>query len=225
MNAFITYYLIEKWQTVFKKVFSPIIAEKYQGPPPFMSKLDLNELSTSLKKGDNKMLELIFRQSKQYCLDKLIIEKNCIREEAEDIYVEAIINFREKILADKITYLTDVKYYLGQTCLNMFYVRLKQKQRWDRNTPDIERFFYESDYVIDQRDYDYERAMQATRKSWSLLKEKCKDIIHYFYIDRLKMSEIAEIMGFSSADVAKTVKARCYKKLQELANQINQKSN
>lgn len=171
------------------------------------------------------MLELIFRQSKQYCLDKLIIEKNCIREEAEDIYVEAIINFREKILADKITYLTDVKYYLGQTCLNMFYVRLKQKQRWDRNTPDIERFFYESDYVIDQRDYDYERAMQATRKSWSLLKEKCKDIIHYFYIDRLKMSEIAEIMGFSSADVAKTVKARCYKKLQELANQINQKSN
>jgi len=185
-----------------------------------MVELNLKSLSSTLKKGDNSLLEKIFRENKKYCIDKLVFEKNCMQEEAEDIYVEAIINFREKVLADKVTYLTDVKYYLGQTCLNMFYVRIKQKQRWDRNTSDIERFFYESDYVIDEDDYDYNRAMNITRKAWSLLKEKCKDIIHYFYIDRLKMSEIAELMDFSSADVAKTTKSRCYKKMLELAHNM-----
>lgn len=170
------------------------------------------------------MLETIFKENKKYCLDKLIVEKNCIREEAEDIYVEAIINFRERILSDKITYLTDIKYYLGQTCLNMFYSRIKQKQRWERNTSDVERFFYESDYVVDEEDYDYSRAMNITQKVWSLLKEKCQDIIHYFYIDRLRMDEIAELMGFSNSNVAKTTKSRCYKKMMELAKQVKQES-
>lgn len=188
-----------------------------------MSELELNALSKALKKGDNTVLSPIFQRYQSYCVDKLIFGKNCPREEAEDIYMEAIINFREKILSDKITFLTDVKFYLSQTCVNMFLVRIKQKKRWERNVPDVQRFFYESEYLIEESEYDHDEAIELAVGVWSALKEKCKDIIHYFYVDKLKMEEIAEIMSFSSADVAKTIKSRCYKKMLELARNMEKK--
>lgn len=180
----------------------------------------MHSLAEAIKKGDNSPLESIFREHQKYCIEKLIIEKSCVREEAEDIYVESVMNFREKLLSGKLTHITNVKYYLAQTCINMYYTRIKQQQRWERNVPDVQRFFYESDYVIDEQDYDFDHAMKITRKVWNSLKEKCRDIIHYFYIDRLRMEEIAELMGFSSADVAKTTKARCYKRMLALAAEM-----
>lgn len=187
-----------------------------------MQAFNLEALSTALKAGDNRVMKDIFLAYQQYCIKKLVIEKNCKQEDAEDIYVEAVLNLREKIITDQLSYLSNVKYYLGQTCANMFYVRIKQKQRWDRQAPDLERFFYESGYVIEETDYDYEQAISMTRTIWSKMKEKCKDIIHYFYIDKLRMEEIAELMGFSSADVAKTTKARCFKRMLQMAQDLQQ---
>ena len=184
--------------------------------------LNLSMLSASLKSGDNSVLEPIFRQHQHYCINKLMCEKNCPREEAEDIYVEAILNLRSKIITDQIAALTNVKSYLAQTCVNMYFVRIKQQQRWNKHIPDVERFFYQSDYVLNEEDYDFEEAMAVTRAVWSKMKEKCKDIIHYFYIDRLKMDEISRLMGFSNANVVKTTKSRCLKKMQDLANELQQ---
>ena len=187
-----------------------------------MSEPDLTALAESLKKGKNQVLEPIFRENRKYCIDKLVLDKGCKPEEAEDIYIESIMNFREKILSDKVTYLTDIKYYLAQTCINMFLVRIEQKKRWKRNLPDVERFFYESDYLVDESKQEHESALKMAKKAWASLGEKCKDIIHYFYIDKLRMNEIADIMGFASADVAKTTKSRCYKRMVELANEFRQ---
>ncbi|MEL7146698.1 MAG: sigma-70 family RNA polymerase sigma factor [Bacteroidota bacterium] len=183
---------------------------------------NLNTLANAWKTGDHSELEKIFRKYQQYCINKLTIEKKCLKEEAEDIYTEAILNLRSKVIDGRLTSLGSVKYYLSQTCVNMFYLRIKQKMRQDREVPDVERFFYESEYVIDEIDYDFEEAMEITNKVWPMMKEKCKDIIHYFYIDKLKMDEIAELMGFSNANVAKTIKSRCYKKMLSLAEGLKE---
>ncbi|MEL7003162.1 MAG: hypothetical protein AAFN93_10570, partial [Bacteroidota bacterium] len=165
-----------------------------------MSEYDLKALSNALKKGQNQVLEPIFKENYHYCIDNLVQGKGCNPEEAEDLYLESIMNFREKILAGKVTYLTDIKYYLLQTCINMFLVRVEQKKRWERNIPDVERFFYESDYLIDEDEQHHEHELKIARQVWKALGEKCKDIIHYFYVDRLRMNEIAELMGFASAN-------------------------
>ena len=187
-----------------------------------MEGFNLETIAAARKAGDNQVMEKIFMDHQHYCINKLVNEKNCQQEEAEDIYVEAILNLRSRILTDRLSYLSNVRYYLGQTCVNMFYTRLKQKQRWDRHVPDVERFFYESDYIIREEDYHYEQAIAITRTIWSKMKEKCKDIIHYFYVDRLRMEEIAQLMSFSSADVAKTTKARCLKKMLQMAKDLQQ---
>lgn len=185
-----------------------------------MNKLDLKVISKALKEGKNEILENIYKDNRDYCINKLVLDKQSTREEAEDIYIESIINFREKVLTGKVSYLTNIKYYLAQTCINMFLKRLEHKKRWDKNMPDVERFFYDSDYLLPDANYNTQEALSITRKAWNALKDKCKDIIHYFYIDKLKMEEIAEIMGFANAAVAKTTKMRCHKKMLDIARKL-----
>ena len=78
---------------------------------------------------------------------------------------------------------------------------------------DLEFYYYSSDHLADE-DTDFAEVLSnAAKAAWESLGEKCKDIISYFYIDKLRMEQNAELMGFSSANVAKTTKSRCYKQL------------
>lgn len=132
-------------------------------------------------------------------------------EDAEDLFIESVINFRSKVLNGEIERLTGLGFYLYKTCENKYLARLKDEKSRNRKLPDIERYFYGSTYVSSvNSDFDnYES--EATQHAWSKLTEKCKDIIYHFYVDKLSMDTIAELMGLASGNVAKTTKARCYK--------------
>jgi DNA-directed RNA polymerase specialized sigma24 family protein len=47
------------------------------------------------------------------------------------------------------------------------------------------------------------------------LSEKCRKVITMSIAEGQSMAEIAEQLGMASADVAKTTKSRCYKRLIE----------
>ncbi len=48
------------------------------------------------------------------------------------------------------------------------------------------------------------------------LGDGCKQILHYFYFERLKMKEISKQMNLSSEQVAKNKKSNCLKNLRKL---------
>lgn len=135
--------------------------------------------------------------------------------EAEDIFIEAVMNFREKLLGDKIDTLVSERAYIYKTCYNMYLVQIEKEKRWSKKANDIEFIYYSSDYQTESG-FD-QNLLDATKSAWNQLSEKCKDIISHFYVDKIRMDEIAKLMGLNSADVAKSTKARCYKKFKELA--------
>jgi len=45
------------------------------------------------------------------------------------------------------------------------------------------------------------------------LSEKCRQVLYMAIADGLSMADIAAQLGMASADVAKTTKSRCYKRL------------
>ena len=166
--------------------------------------------------GDNSVLEVIYQSCADYCIQKLLRKTYISSEEAEDIFIDAVMNFREKLISDKIVHLISEKAYIYKTCFNMYLVRTEQEKRWKRKLNDIEFLYYSSDYHTNSS--FNEQMLEATKSAWSQMSEKCKDIISYFYIDKRSMTEIAEIMEFNSADVAKTTKSRCFKKFRDIAN-------
>ncbi|MEM1405320.1 MAG: hypothetical protein AAGG59_00990 [Bacteroidota bacterium] len=180
-----------------------------------MDPKELLLLKEKLKSGDNSVLKTIYQSCADYCVQKLIRETNVSVDEAEDIFIDAIMNFREKLISNRIDHLISEKAYIYKTCFNMYLVRIEQEKRWKKKLNDIEFLYYSSDYNTDSE--FNENMLRATKGAWLELSEKCKDIISYFYVDKLSMTEIAELMKLNSADVAKTTKSRCLKKFTTLA--------
>ena len=154
----------------------------------------------------------------------MISQRSCGKEEAEDLFIEAVLILREKVMEGKIEQLTNTKYYLYKTCENIYLARLKSDKRKRQKLDDLKYFYYQSSLVEGEEEWDA-RLQKAAKQAWQELTEKCRDILNYFYVDSLRMTEIMELMDFASADVAKTTKARCYKKLMVMAKAYYADSN
>lgn len=172
-----------------------------------VNQIELDLLRAEILRGNNSGLSKIFESCAEYCIRGLMKKTNVTKEDAEDIFIESVMNFREKLIDNKLSYLTSIKAYIFRTCYNMYLAKIETEKRWQRKISDIERYYYSSN----KGSFDEER-MNATKHAWSQLSEKCKDIISYFYIDKLSMTEIAELLNLGNADVAKASKSRCYKK-------------
>lgn len=172
-------------------------------------------LVEELKAGNNTRLKLIFETHSAYCINKLISNHQCTLEEAEDIYMDSIINFRDKILSGKLEILTDLKSYLFATCKNMLLVKLKKEQRVNKAVLEI---YDDKTYEIDDDDLfsdpSYqEKILSVMNEAFSFLNENCQKILRAFYFERLSLDEIAEKYGLANANVVKVSKSRCFQKL------------
>ena len=50
------------------------------------------------------------------------------------------------------------------------------------------------------------------------LGEDCQKVLRYYYYERLKMKEIAQLMNFANDQVARNKKAKCLKQLISIVN-------
>ncbi|GAB5525516.1 MAG: hypothetical protein Roseis2KO_33880 [Roseivirga sp.] len=181
-----------------------------------MEKKDWKILIEELRKGNNHVLGVFYKQHASYCLKRLSRENKCSPEDAEDIFTEAIMNLREKLISGRETIILNVRAYLYKTCYNTLLVKLRQDARAQQKLGDLERFYYDSIYMVDDQSFEKE-LLKATMEAWMLLSERCRDILYFFYVDKQSMKEITGLMGLNNANVTKTTKARCYKKWTELA--------
>ena len=173
----------------------------------------MQEIKASLLANNNKALTYIYVEYGDYCTKKLTQRHKCSMNEAEGFFIEAVIVLREKVLSGNISKLTNTRNYLYKISENIFLTQLKKERRKENRLPDLVEYYYSDNHLDQKHNIENENLRQATEYAWQQLNEKCKDVIYYFYVDKLRMSHIAELMGFASADVAKTTKARCYKQM------------
>ena len=185
----------------------------------FLKKFNWHELQSELKMGNNEMLSVFFQEHSVYCTRKLTREHQCSQEDAEDIFIESVMNLREKLIKGAVEAVTNVRSYLYKTCHFMLMDRLRKKSRQSQVEEDVVRFFYGSTHTTENDPFDKE-LLEITNIAWNEISEKCKDILHYFYVDRLEMKEIADLMAFASADVAKTSKSRCFRQFAARAYEL-----
>ncbi len=182
--------------------------------------MKLDQIIKSFRTEDNVAFKHIYLNYGKNCISKLMKFRNCSLEDGEDLFVEALMIFREKILAGNLKELSNLENFLFKICDNNFLAKIRMEKSKEKKVSDVEFFYYKSDYVSEEEEDFHAILGQLTKKAWARLSERCKDIISYFYIDKLKMEEIARLMDFSSPDVAKTTKSRCYKQLVTFAREV-----
>jgi len=184
----------------------------------------IQEIRTELLLGDNSFLAKVFTECEAYCKGFLVNKKSCPQQDVSDIYNEAILVLRENILKGKIQELTNLKSYLVGICLNIHYQSINKSKRIGAKEETVRLHFYEMNYSIDEnQEYQIELMKEIGQRSLDSLDKKCYTLLKLFYFDALSMKEISEFMGFASANVAKTMKSRCYKKLMGAAQNLIKK--
>ena len=176
--------------------------------------LNLEKVRAQLLKGDNSCLQFIFDQHGQYCINRIQLKYNSNPEDAEDIFTDAMLSFRENILSGQIQVLTNVRGYLLRTCINKYKEKQAKELRLKKHLGELKYRWYEDEYVAD------ELLLNLNRESFSKLSDQCRIILKYFYVERYSMAEIAGKLGLANANTVKVSKARCYKKWNELIEEL-----
>jgi RNA polymerase sigma factor (sigma-70 family) len=171
------------------------------------------EILVQLKQGDENTLDLLYKQHYRMMV-KMIIKNNGSEEEAKDIYQEALIILWQKARDTEFILTSKISTYLYGICLNLWRKELERKKR----------FSYEVNEGVEIMDMDRDERTKIINNCIQKLGDTCRDILTYYYFDRLSMVEIAEKMGFANSDTSKTKKYKCKKELDLLVKSLYKES-
>ena len=172
------------------------------------------KLSSQLKSGNNQGLQDVFEETHSYCVRTLLKKTQCKREDAEDIYMDAVLIFRENVVADKLTHLTNLRTYLFGICLNLWRDHHRAQKKWSQTESEWERqFLMEADKQgldLEEEKEMLKQRLTMVKKALKNLGEKCQTLIQYVYVEQRPHKEVALLMGLANANVVKVTRHRCY---------------
>lgn len=179
-----------------------------------------SHLIQQIKQADPNALQYIYNHGKDYCIGRLCRTTRCHASDAEDIFMDAILIFRENVMKEKLTEVTYWRAYLYRICQNRYHEQRYQKERAQQTEDAVRAYLYESTTDLpDNLPQKKALVMQAFR----YLGENCRRVLHYYYFDHLTWEEIAQRMNLASTNVVKVTKSRCYKKWIEAVAALKQK--
>lgn len=137
-------------------------------------------------------------------------------EDLIDVYQNSMLILYENMLAGKLADLrSSLKTYLFGIAQNLILKIHRKEEVSSRHERKLsEHWLYQS-----QSADSLEDLIHKTSEIILKLKEPCQSIIRYFYMEGMELDEIAIEMEYRSASVVKSQKARCVKKMRELADE------
>ncbi|KOY86420.1 RNA polymerase subunit sigma [bacterium 336/3] len=163
------------------------------------------EILERIRKGDETALQYLYKQHYRMML-RLVLKNSGTEEEAQDVFQDSLILFWQKVHQPDFQLTAKISTFLYSVCYNLWRKELEKKSRLSREEKD--------EAVIE--DWDKQERIQIIHACINKLGATCKKILQYYYFDELSMHDIAQVMGFSNADTAKTKKYKCKKELDEL---------
>ena len=169
-----------------------------------LSEKDFNLIVSQLKSNETAFFERVFLSHFSECV--LYIQKNysASYDDAYDATMETMIIFRERLVSNKIRY-GNLRYLFTKMATQVFLKDVKAYRSRDVYETDLE------EEVISVHPDD----LNTLQKSWPELGEACQNLLKNYFYGKLKLTEIADIEGKSSATVRKQ-KERCLNRLKTL---------
>lgn len=161
-----------------------------------------SEILERIKTGDEAALDFLYKKNYRMMV-KMIIKNNGSEEEAKDVYQEALIVLWQKVLTSDFVLTSKISTYLYSICQNLWRKELERKSRLSNEESDKGEIF----------DIDKKERIEIINQCIRDLGDTCRNILTYYYFDKLSMNDIAEKMGFANSDTAKTKKYKCKKEL------------
>lgn len=160
------------------------------------------EFLESIKKGDEAALDYLYTKHYRMMVN-MIIKNSGTEVEAKDIFQEALIVFWRKAMSPDFELTSKISTYIYSICQNLWRKELDRKKRLS----------YEEADGIQESNFDKKEKEKLVHQCINALGDTCKQVLTLYYFDGMSMNDIAEKLGFSNADTAKTKKYKCKKEL------------
>lgn len=173
------------------------------------------EILRGIEVGNNLVIQKLY---KLYFppIEKMIINNQGSREEAQDIFQETVIVLYDKVIHGNFELSSKLKTFLYAVSKRLW---LKQLTRGASK--------YHSDLIDDLEDsLAAEEAIEEhtiteanlthMEDALNNLGEPCKTILQDFYIKNASMLDICEKFGYTNADNAKNQKYKCLQRLKKM---------
>jgi RNA polymerase sigma factor (sigma-70 family) len=144
-----------------------------------------------------------------------ILKNNGSKEDANDIFQDAVIVLFNQIRLDKFNENHSIDAFIYAVARNLWIDKVRRDKKFTS-------FDINSDYLNRSSDTDHleyliqKEKSSAMQQVFKLLDEKCQKILQFVIYEKRTMKEIKELMGYSSDDVAKTNHYRCKQYLSKL---------
>lgn len=164
-----------------------------------------SQLIEKIKRGDETALDYLYRKNYKM-MTRLVLNNNGTEDEAKDIFQDAVIVFWQKARTDDFVLTSKISTYLYSVCQNLWRKELERKSKLTNELSENATY----------TDIDQSERNKILHSCINQLGETCKKVLMFYYFDNLSMQEIADKLGFSNADTAKTKKYKCKKELDDL---------
>jgi hypothetical protein len=188
-----------------------------------MNNKELKEL-----KANEDNLKQIYQTSKPKCfgfMAKCFGHQSMTDTKMLTIYNDAFVVFYEKIDEQDFKLNCKIQVYLNSVCRNMALEGFREDKKMYKTTDkDIENLDYSDDItdVLVEPEYDnpYQKAIE---KAFKIIREKggnCAEILAMFWYQKASMKDIAKKFSYTNATNARVQKAKCQKRLKDIALQF-----
>lgn len=169
------------------------------------------EILQAIKSGDNSTVLNHLYKTALPIITKFVTRNKGDKDEAKDIFQDAIVTFYSTVKLNKYDANKDVNGFLYFVARNLWINRIKKKNRNKSfEVEDTESFSTEEtpvSYLVD------EERRGAVESLMDKVGHPCKELFRYIMYEKLSMKEVAEKMGYSGETVAKATHYQCKKKL------------
>ncbi len=169
------------------------------------------------KKQDKAFLKLY----KNYTsIERFIRFKGGTKEDAKDIFQEALIVFYEKAIAADFKLTSTISTYLYSVCRFLWKNELQKRNKTSNTEIAIDfpdEFPDEMQFYIEK-----EEKFKQLEHALSQMGKKCLQILTLFYYEKTSMKIIAQQLGLTSEKAAKTQKYKCLEQVKlTVSNPLN----
>lgn len=151
---------------------------------------------------------------------KMIFSNNGLKEDAEDIFQEALIILCSKVNQGDFKLTAQLGTFLYSVSRFLWNDELKRRGRRNDILTDVDLFENSS---LTEFAMEEEHKARLAEKTLDTLGERCKELLMLFYTKSMKLQEIATKMGYNSENTAKNQKYKCLEMAKKNLKELQQK--
>ena len=175
-----------------------------------LSRAEFKTLCAQLKDGDETLIEKVYLSHFKKCTSYLMYNEKSNAELAHSCTMEALIEIRKDLLADRILYGNLGYYFTNRAKSKLFKHRVRKKENHlSLDGLDVE------DEERTERELIQEELTVLVKEAIGKLCGECKEIIKQFYYEGQSLKEIGEKTSKSYSAIRKQT-TRCRDKLRRL---------